>query len=154
MDDYSNLVRTYIRSKMEDQHMTAAVLAEKSGVPIGTINKVIAGTTPNPTIATIAPLVVSVGGSMDEMLGIEAEGKPTPEIVKICNQRFETTQEALRATRKAVRALAYTVAIFIALFIFLVFYDLFNSSTGYMRSNTMPSYTDYYISEMKNGGAP
>lgn len=53
-----------IRSGMTNQQV-----ADKSGVPIGTVNRVMADQVQNPNFETISAIVMALGGSIDEIVG-------------------------------------------------------------------------------------
>lgn len=53
-----------IRSGMTNQQV-----ADKSGVPIGTVNRVMADQVQNPNFETISAIVMALGGSIDEVVG-------------------------------------------------------------------------------------
>ena len=63
-----------IRSGMTNQQV-----ADKSGVPIGTVNRVMADQVQNPNFETISAIVMALGGSIDEVVG------HTPTIVPLGN---------------------------------------------------------------------
>lgn len=63
-----------IRSGMTNQQV-----ADKSGVPIGTVNRVMADQVQNPNFETISAIVMALGGSIDEVVG------HTPTIVSLGN---------------------------------------------------------------------
>lgn len=68
------MVAGYIKALMEEKEITVAQLAEDSGVPAATINRIISGQTANPTIQNVADIVVALGGSLDEMMGVRSAG--------------------------------------------------------------------------------
>ena len=49
--------------------MTNQQVADKSGVPIGTVNRVMADQVQNPNFETISAIVMALGGSIDEVVG-------------------------------------------------------------------------------------
>lgn len=55
----------------ERQGFTTEQLSEKSGVPIGTINKILNGETQNPTGKTLAKLALALGCSLEYLYGDE-----------------------------------------------------------------------------------
>ena len=55
----------------ETSGLTNQQIADKSGVPVGTVNRIMAGQTEEPSFSTIAKIVKATGGSLDEIIGIE-----------------------------------------------------------------------------------
>lgn len=54
----------------EQANMTNHDISERSGVPLGTVNRIMAGQTENPSFEAIAAMVRAMGGSLDELAGI------------------------------------------------------------------------------------
>lgn len=54
----------------EQANMTNHDISERSGVPIGTVGRIMAGQTENPSFEAIAAMVRAMGGSLDELAGI------------------------------------------------------------------------------------
>lgn len=57
-----------IKKIMKRKHMGNKELAEKSGVPLGTLNKIIYGDTPNPSVDTVRSIARALNCSLDELL--------------------------------------------------------------------------------------
>lgn len=55
--------------------MTLSQIAEKSGVPLGTLNKLFAGQTTDPKLETIRAVVYALGGTLDS---IDEAKQPKP----------------------------------------------------------------------------
>lgn len=75
------MVKTIAESLNEmkkDAGISNRKLAELSGVPEGTVNKILSGNTTNPSIDTVEAMIRAMGRSMDELFG-EPE---TPEIIQ------------------------------------------------------------------------
>ena len=49
--------------------MTNQQVADLSGVPIGTVNRVMSDQVQNPNFETISAIVMALGGSIDEIVG-------------------------------------------------------------------------------------
>ena len=62
----------------KDAGLSNRKLAELSGVPEGTVNKILSGNTTNPSLESVEAMVRAMGRSMDELLG-ESE---TPEQIQ------------------------------------------------------------------------
>lgn len=52
-----------------------AQISEKSGVPESTVSKLMAGTYDNPRFDNVANVVIALGGSLDELMGIVRDDK-------------------------------------------------------------------------------
>lgn len=64
--------------------MSNKEIAEKAGISLSTVNRVMAGQTDVPNYQTVCDLVMAMGGSLDELAGIKKEDVTlhgnTPEI--------------------------------------------------------------------------
>lgn len=77
----------YLKALKLKKNLTNQELSDLSGVPVGTINRIMANQTDNPSFQTVCDIVIALDGSLDELAGIrpkkdsEAENaKYTPEI--------------------------------------------------------------------------
>lgn len=60
----------------EKSKLTANQIADLSGVPVSTVTKILSGSTANPNVDSLAPIVKVIGGSMDEIFDIQS---PAPD---------------------------------------------------------------------------
>ncbi|MBO7275066.1 MAG: hypothetical protein J6V15_01695 [Clostridia bacterium] len=67
-----------------------------STVPEATIRKILSGETPDPRFDTIMKLVSSVGGSMDDIVGVRRETEIENNAVLVLKEAYESRIEALR----------------------------------------------------------
>lgn len=67
-----------------------------STVPEATIRKILSGETPDPRFDTIMKLVSSVGGSMDDIVGVKKETEIENNAVLVLKEAYESRIEALR----------------------------------------------------------
>ena len=63
--------REYISALKEKGGFTSEDMANLSGIPISTIRNVCSGKTPDAHFSTIAKLVISLGGDLNELIGYE-----------------------------------------------------------------------------------
>jgi SOS-response transcriptional repressor LexA len=68
----SNALSANLRLLMESRHnLTEAKLAKELDMPQATLNRLIGGYSPNPTVSTLMPIAKYFGVSLDQLLGIE-----------------------------------------------------------------------------------
>lgn len=65
------MLATQLKLLKEKRGLTNQQLADLSGVPVGTVNRILSGQTDNPSFQTICDLVLAMDGSLDELAGIE-----------------------------------------------------------------------------------
>ena len=71
--DYAYLSELYTES-----HQSYADTANLSGVPVGTVNRIMTTHPDNPSIINIAGIVAAYGGSLDDLMGIMHPPRPAP----------------------------------------------------------------------------
>lgn len=69
---------SYIKTLMERENVTQAKLAELTGIPQGTLSRILNGSTDCPTFANVSAIVKALHGSLDVMTWIvdEPDNKP------------------------------------------------------------------------------
>ena len=63
--------REYINALKEAGKFTFEDIANLSGIPLGTIRNICTGKTPDARFGTIAKIVISLGGDLNELVGYE-----------------------------------------------------------------------------------
>ena len=63
-------VRSYIRQLMAENKVTTAKLAEKTAISKGTLDNFFDGSTKAPTFDKVCTIIIMLGGSIDEALGL------------------------------------------------------------------------------------
>lgn len=68
-------IRQYIQQKMDEKGITRNELTKNSKVARGTVDHFFDGSTVSPAFDRVCLLIMAVGGSVDEALGLEREKK-------------------------------------------------------------------------------
>ena len=69
---------SYIKTLMERENVTQAKLAELTGIPQGTLSRILNGSTDCPTFANVTAIVKALHGSLDVMTGIVSDPDKKP----------------------------------------------------------------------------
>ena len=112
-----------LRQLKEQSHMTNQQIADKSGIPASTIARILSGQTDNPGFQTVSDMVKAMGGSLDQMSG---EPKSQDAVT-------ELYEKIIANKNKWIARLFVFALSMVGVLVFLVLYDLFNRSTGYIR---------------------
>ncbi len=64
-------VKEYITALMRAGEFTYEDIANLSGIPLQTVRNIFAGKTPDPRFGTVAKLIISMGGDLNEIIGYE-----------------------------------------------------------------------------------
>lgn len=104
------LLYEHLRAMKDASNMTAQQIADKSSVPVATVNRVLQGLTENPGFDTVCKLVKAMGGSLNDL-----------DEDKVCEPESLTQlyERGLEYRNKKIRRLERTITI-IAVFTFLV----------------------------------
>ena len=92
----------YIRSLQKARGFTSQEISNLSKVPKSTIDKILSGLTADPLFSTIAAIVIAMGGSLDEMMGLpprqselkSAEATAYEKEISRLRQRLEDRDQA------------------------------------------------------------
>lgn len=120
--------------KLKDKSgMTAQEISEISGVPESTVSRIISGATDNPTFKNVCDIVIAMGGSLDELLGIEPVTKD--ETVYISRELIDSYKRHISDKQRWMRVFFIALCISIAFIMTVLIMDLIHGSYGYIRYN-------------------
>ena len=68
------MINAQLQEMKTKSGMSNKDIAEKSGISLSTVNRIMSGQTDIPNYQTICDLVIAMGGSLDELAGIEKVG--------------------------------------------------------------------------------
>ena len=83
-----------VKKIKKEKRLTNEMLAEKSGISLGTLNKLLSGSTEDPKLSTLSALKNALGISFDEMLGEKSEN----EISSALAEKYAALDKAGRET--------------------------------------------------------
>lgn len=126
------MISSQLKLLKEKRKLTNQQVADLSGVPIGTINRIMSGQTDNPSFQTVCDIVMAMDGSLDELVGIREEDsleqKKTSqkEIIQIYENMLENKEKWLHRL--------FLCCCVLTLFLLgLVAFDLMNPQIGFFR---------------------
>lgn len=130
-------------------------IADISATPLSTVTKILSGETESPSFFTVCGIVRTLGGSVDEMIGIPIDSdkrsqKPTEYEIMLCEKQKEIERltelherelanvradkdSELMNVRKSKRLLAIWFSITLAFVIMLLAIDILNGNIGFIR---------------------
>ena len=91
-----------LKELKEQKKMTNQELADLSGVPLGTINRIMAGQTDNPSFQTVCDITRALGGSLDKIAGLNPEGEREKPV---SNEITALYREVLKSKDKLIHRL-------------------------------------------------
>lgn len=125
------MISNQLKLLKERRKLTNQQLSDLSGVPIGTINRIMAGQTDNPSFQTVCDIVMAMDGSLDELVGIKEE---THQEKKTANKEIIHLYESMLANKeKWMHRLFICCCILMAVLIGIVIFDLTNPQIGFFQ---------------------
>lgn len=125
------MISNQLKLLKERRKLTNQQLSDLSGVPIGTINRIMAGQTDNPSFQTVCDIVMAMDGSLDELVGIKEE---THQEKKTANKEIIQLYESMLANKeKWMHRLFVCCCILMAVLIGIVIFDLTNPQIGFFQ---------------------
>lgn len=150
-------ISVYLQHLQNSRGLTQQAWADASGVPAYTISRYLSASVDAPPFSAITALVKAAGGSLDEMAGIAAPEKETPQHARdmiaqkersivylkeqvskqeesVQKEREEAAKERATAERIRKTSSRKTVAISVMLFLLgaLLMWDLMDPKYGFL----------------------
>jgi len=125
------MLSTRLKELKDQRKLTNQQLSDLSGVPVGTINRIMAGQTDNPSFQTVCDMVMAMGGSLDELAGIQTPGggEPSPpgeELIRLYERTIEGKE-------KWLYRLFFLCCVLVAVLLGVLIYDLTHPMVGFFR---------------------
>ena len=126
------MLADYLKVLKNKKNLTNQELSDLSGVPIGTINRIIAGQTDNPNFQTVCDIVIALDGSLDELAGIkpaaekESQSAPNIEMIQMYRHLISTKD-------KWIHRLFICLCSLVVFILAILLIDLLNPSMGFFR---------------------
>ncbi|MCM1149305.1 MAG: helix-turn-helix domain-containing protein [Butyricicoccus sp.] len=121
-------------------------LSDMSGVPIGTVNRVLAGRVEAPNLQTIRDMVQAMGGSMDAVCGITVANKESasvekqpespaagisPDAIHAYSVLLAEREKEIQAKDRWLKWLFITCCVLGGLLVGVLIFDLVNPAIGF-----------------------
>ncbi|MCI9264148.1 MAG: helix-turn-helix domain-containing protein [Oscillospiraceae bacterium] len=129
------MIRVQLREMKEKSGLSNKELAERSGISLPTVNRIMSGQTDIPNYQTVCDLVMAMGGSMDELAGIQR--KPAPGQETSAEGYMAVIQDKNRIIGEKDRWIKRLFVISLALLALLLgilIYDYLHPMIGFIRT--------------------
>ena len=131
------MVKDYLMTLKNAGSYSWTDIATLSGIPEATVRKVFSGETADPRFETIAKLVISMGGDMNDVLNNnkkkEIEISSTISLKESCEMRLQDQQEYISSLKRDKKILAIAVAALMATIVLLFILDICLGTHGWFR---------------------
>lgn len=124
------LLYEHLRAMKDASNMTAQQIADKSSVPVATVNRVLQGLTENPGFDTVCKLVKAMGGSLndlDEDRVCEPEG-----LTQLYERGLEYRERKIKKLERTIMIIAVFTFIVMAAVIGMLVYDMMHLDRGWI----------------------
>nr|DAG57110.1 MAG TPA: helix-turn-helix domain protein [Caudoviricetes sp.] len=112
----------------EEKGLTAKELAEASGVPLPTVNRILSGQTPDPCYSTVCRLLDVLGASNDDKKTFEESSN-----VEHYKSMIALYERGLAQRNKWIKLLAGIFIGIVAVIVIVLVVDVLNPNMGFVR---------------------
>jgi transcriptional regulator with XRE-family HTH domain len=139
-----------LRELREKSGMTINDIAERSGVPIATVKRVLHGEVERHNFETIVAIVRAMGGSVDELVGMdipraeETKSQPTSaaddtaqfyiSAIKNLQWQLEETRGRIKTYQKWLVRIFALLLILLGIIILITIHDFLTPTLGHIRN--------------------
>lgn len=134
---------SYIKTLMERENVTQAKLAELTGIPQGTLSRILNGSTDCPTFANVTAIVKALHGSLDVMTGIVSDPDKKPmqaserelyeKLLADKERQLRSVNGMLEQKQQWMRKLWRALILMIAIVGIILIIDICIGSVGFIR---------------------
>lgn len=130
------MVKEYLNTLKKAGNYSWADIANLSGIPEATVRKVFSGETADPRFETIAKLVISMGGDMNDVIDNkkkkDIEISSTITLKESCEMRLEDQKEYIASLKKDKKILGIAVSVLVGVVVLLLILDIIIASHGWI----------------------
>lgn len=124
------LLYEHLRAMKDASNMTAQQIADKSSVPVATVNRVLQGLTENPGFDTVCKLVKAMGGSLNDL---DEDRVCGPEgLTQLYERGLEYRERKIKKLERTIMIIAVFTFIVMAAVIGMLVYDMMHLDKGWI----------------------
>ena len=131
------MVKEYLNTLKKAGNYSWTDIANLSGIPEATVRKVFSGETADPRFETIAKLVISMGGDMNDVIDNkkkkDIEISSTITLKESCEMRLDDMKEYIASLKKDKKILGIAVSVLAGIIVLLLVLDILIASHGWIR---------------------
>lgn len=125
------MISVKLKALKDKKKLTNQQLSDLSGVPLGTINRIMAGQTENPNFQTVCDLVKSMEGSLDELVGLTPPPQEEGQIMS--RDLIRVYEDTIRNKDKWLHRIFVCCCVLVIFIMGVVMYDLMNPMIGFFQ---------------------
>ena len=114
-------------------------LAELSGVPEGTVSKILSGQTEKPSFEAVNALCAAMGYSLSDIFSEMPKEKVIgvtdhyQHIINAYKEQIEVCKDQISSYRKEIKILYFSLIAIIIVIMLIILVDIMNGGVGYIR---------------------
>lgn len=116
----------------EKSGLTIQQISDKSGVAVSTVSRILSGETDNPSYRHVADMVIAMGGSLDELEGIEHH-YDTHTHEKHHEKVLGLYERSIAQKNRWIKTLFIALVAFVSVFVAIVIIDVLHGDIGFVR---------------------
>lgn len=121
-----------LRAMKDASNMTAQQIADKSGVPVATVNRVLQGLTENPGFDTVCKLVKAMDGSLNDLDEIPMSEAAPESLAQLYERGLEYRNKKIRRLERTITIIAVFAFLVMAAVIGMMVYDMMHLDKGWI----------------------
>jgi DNA-binding helix-turn-helix protein len=129
----NSMLADYLRMLKEKKNVTNQELSDLSGVPIGTINRIMARQTDNPSFQTVCDIVIALDGSLDDLAGIKSTVEKEGHNTALSMEMVQMYRHIIATKDKWIHRLFICLCCLIVFILVVLIADLSIPSLGFFR---------------------
>ena len=125
-----------LRQMKADSKLHTQQIADASGVPASTIARILNGNTEEPSFSSVAKIVKAMGGSLDELVGIEPKTVTVTktEVVHEDARLIDLYERSIASKNRWIRWLFTLIIVLLVFMIVILLLDVFDHENGICNS--------------------
>ena len=123
-------ISSRLKAVKEKRNMSNQQLSELSGVPLGTINRIMSGETDNPTWKNVVDIANALGVSLDTLAGIDVD---IVQEDKISKKLIDTYERMIDSKNRWISRLFICLILLISIVLIILIVDLMFPHVGYIK---------------------
>lgn len=127
------MISAQLKHLKDLRKLTNQQVSDLSGVPIGTINRIMSGQTDNPSFQTVCDIVMAMDGSLDELVGIKEAASVSQEKKLANNELIHLYESMLENKERWLHRLFVCCCCLIVVLVSIVAFDLLNPTIGFFQ---------------------
>lgn len=122
-----------LKELKESSKMTAQQIADVTKIPVSTVNRILSGYTESPSFSNVCDIIVAMGGSVDEVIGIASSSEEPSEISVKPDRTIELYKRIIQEYRKWLKVLFILLLSLFGVAFTVLIIDALNGNFGYFR---------------------